>query len=133
MRAHLRLGLITLVVAGGTVGTLVRAVAEDAFGAHAGEWPWTTFAINVLGSFLLGLLVAVLTRVGDESRVRLALGTGLLGGFTTYSTFVVEVDQLLRDGHLGVGAGYALGSVLLGVTAAAAGVLLGGSRRGATR
>ncbi|WP_313409865.1 CrcB family protein [Aeromicrobium sp.] len=128
MRTHLRPGLIALVVVGGAAGTLIRALLEESFGAGPGEWPWATFAINVGGSFLLGLLVAVVTRWGGDPRVRLALGTGLLGGFTTYSTFVVEVDQLLRAGHVGLGAGYALGSVLLGVAASAAGLLLGGSR-----
>jgi len=117
---------LALVVAGGTVGTLVRALLEDAFGAGRGEWPWATFAINVVGSFLLGLLVAALAARGGDERIRLALGTGVLGGFTTYSTFIVEVDRLVADGHLGLGTGYALGSVVVGVLAAAAGARLGG-------
>lgn len=90
-----------------------------------------TFAVNMVGSFLLGLLVAVLAARGDDvgpqRLVRLALGTGVLGGFTTYSTFIVEVDELVRDGHLELGAGYALGSVVLGILAAALGIVLGGA------
>ncbi|WP_255956231.1 MULTISPECIES: CrcB family protein [Aeromicrobium] len=126
------LGPVLLVLIGGAVGTLVRAVLEDTFAAGPGEWPWTTFAINVSGSFLLGALVSALAVRGDDSggrrRVRLAVGTGVLGGFTTYSTFIVEVDELLRDGALGLGAAYALGSVVAGVLAAGLGVLLGGAR-----
>ncbi|GAA3534071.1 hypothetical protein AFL01nite_21060 [Aeromicrobium flavum] len=122
-------GLLALVLLGGAAGTGVRAALEQASPAASGAWPWSTFAINVLGSFLLGLLVLVLAGVGDEGtrrRLRLALGTGVLGGFTTYSTFIVEVDGLLRDGATGLGVAYALVSVVLGVLAAALGMLLGG-------
>jgi len=123
---------VLLVLAGGAAGTFVRAILEDASAAGPGEWPWTTFAVNVSGSFLLGVLVSALAARGDDTgrrrRLRLALGTGILGGFTTYSTFIVEVDQLLRDGVLGLGAAYALGSVVAGVLAAGLGVLLGGAR-----
>lgn len=132
MRDRRTATMLALVVLGGAVGTLVRVLLEDAFGAGLGEWPWATFAINVAGSFLLGLLVAALAARGGDERLRLALGTGVLGGFTTYSTFIVEVDRLLADGHLGLGAGYALGSVLLGVAAAAVGVRVG-SLGGAAR
>lgn len=121
---------LLLVASGGAVGTLVRAVLEEEFAAPAGQWPWTTFAINVVGSFLLGLLVSRLAARGpDEGRrrlVRLTLGTGLIGGFTTYSTFIVEVDRLVRADAIGLGVGYALASVLLGIAAAALGMALGG-------
>ncbi|MFS0884136.1 FluC/FEX family fluoride channel [Aeromicrobium sp. 179-A 4D2 NHS] len=116
---------LALVLAGGTVGTLARAALEEGFGAGRGEWPWATFGINVVGSFLLGLLVAVLVVRGGDERWRLALGTGVLGGFTTYSTFIVEADRLVADGHVGLATGYALGSVVLGVAAAALGTALG--------
>ncbi len=123
------LRLIALVALGGTVGTAVRALLEETFPAQPGHWPWATFGINVGGSFLLGLLVAVLAARGsDEGRrrlLRLGLGTGVLGGFTTYSTFIVEVDGLLRDGYLELGAVYAVGSVVLGIVAAALGIVLG--------
>lgn len=132
-RRFLNPGLIALVLAGGTVGTAVRAWCEEAFGTAPGSWPWSTFAINLLGSFLLGWLVATLAaRGGDHGGrriVRLAVGTGVLGGFTTYSTFILEVDELVRDGQLGLGAAYALGSVVLGVLLAAVGMLVGGSAK----
>lgn len=119
------------VLAGGAVGTLARAALEEGFGAGRGEWPWATFGINVVGSFLLGLLVAVLVVRGGDERWRLALGTGVLGGFTTYSTFIVEADRLVADGHVGLATGYALGSIVVGVVAAALGAALGrvGARR----
>lgn len=121
-----RLRLALLIGAGGAVGTAIRAIAEHLVPAQPGTWPWTTFLLNVVGSFLLGALLTGLGRRGpDEGRVRalrLALGTGLLGGFTTYSTFTLEVDALMREGEVALGAAYAVGSVLLGASAALLGV-----------
>ncbi|GAB95742.1 CrcB protein [Kineosphaera limosa] len=116
--------LLALVAVGGGVGTAVRAVAEERFAAPAGSWPWATFAINLSGAFALALLLESLARrgpdVGRRRAVRLGVGTGVLGGFTTYSTFAVET------GHLGwpLGPAYAVATVLLGLLAAAAGLWL---------
>lgn len=116
-------------LAGGAVGTIGRHLLEEAFPPAAGHWPWTTFVINVTGAFLLGALLFGLARRGEDSgmrrQLRLTLGTGVLGAFTTYSTFALEVHDLLGVGHLGTGLGYAAGSVAAGVLAAAAGALLG--------
>ena len=117
-----------LVAAGGTVGVLARALLGQAFPTAPDGWPWVTLGINLAGSFALGVLMAVLQRgpdVGRRRAVRLAVGTGVLGGFTTYSTFAVEVVGLLADGLLAAGVAYALLSVTVGVAAAAAGLLLG--------
>lgn len=116
---------LLLVLAGGTLGTLARAALVAVAEPDPGAWPWATFGVNVVGSFLLGVLVAVLVGRGAGERWRLALGTGVLGGFTTYSTFIVEVDRLVADGHLTLAGGYALGSVVLGIAAAALGVVVG--------
>ncbi len=121
-------GTLAAVFAGGTVGTGVRAAIEAAFGAPAGTWPWATFAINVSGAFLLGALLEGLARLGPDTGrrrlLRLGLGTGVLGGYTTYSTFAVETLGLLQVGAWLGGIGYALGSVVLGFVAALAGVRL---------
>lgn len=122
-------GLRTAAVfAGGTIGTAVRAGLSAAFPAHPGEWPWATFAINLTGAFVLGCLLELLARrgpdVGVRHYLRLGLGTGVLGGYTTYSTFAVETVRLLGlgGGAVFVGLGYALGSVLLGLAGAFAGM-----------
>lgn len=85
-----------------------------------------TFWINVVGSVVLGALLEALSRAGDNSgwrrAVRLGVGTGVVGGFTTYSTFVLEIDQLARAGALPLAAAYALISVIVGLAAAAAGM-----------
>jgi fluoride exporter len=127
----LRLRLAALVALGGAVGTSARAGLESAFAPEAGTWPWTTFTINLVGSFLLGVLLEHLVRSGPDDgwrrRVRVLVGTGVLGGFTTYSTFALEVDRLVDVGRPGLGVAYALVSVVLGVVAAGAGILLAGA------
>ncbi|WP_307859424.1 CrcB family protein [Cellulomonas sp. zg-ZUI22] len=123
-------GAVALVAAGGSVGVLVRAALAQAVPAAPGGWPWTTWAVNVVGSLLLGVLLGVLQRGPDAGRrraVRLGVGTGVLGGFTTYSTFAVEAQTLVAGGHV-VGVAYALVSVVAGVAAAAAGLVLTGRR-----
>lgn len=120
--------LLALVVLGGAVGTTARWSLGQAFATSPGHWPWVTFAINLSGSFLLGLLLENLVRSGPDAgwrrAVRVGVGTGVLGGFTTYSTFVVEVDRLVATGHTWTGSTYAVLSILIGVLAALAGIRL---------
>jgi len=114
-----------VVFVGGALGTSIRAALEAAFPAQPGGWPWATFLINVSGAFLLGLLLETLSRrgpdVGARRLVRLGLGTGVMGGYTTYSTFTLETVRLIGSGAMLAGIGYALGSVLIGLAAALAG------------
>ena len=123
-----RPALLGAILAGGAVGTIGRYLLESVFPAAAGQWPWATFTINVAGAFLLGVLLFALARrgadTGSRRLLRLMLGTGVLGAFTTYSTFAVEVHALFGGGHLGTGMGYALASVATGVVAAAGVALL---------
>jgi len=92
-------------------------VGTAAVRAHETDFPWGTFAVNVLGSFLLGFLMTARTTTGDGPPAvwRFALGTGALGGFTTYSTFNYETLCYLESGHLAAaGANVALtGAVCL--------------------
>lgn len=126
--AGLMLQRAGVVAIGGALGTTARAALEAAAPAAAGAVPWTTFAINVAGSFALGVLLDVLARGGpDEGRrriIRLLCGTGLLGGFTTYSTFIGETERLLSGGATLLALGYAVASVLIGVGAAVVGILM---------
>ena len=126
--AHRRPGLLALIFVGGALGTGARAALENLSPADPTGIPWITLCINVIGSLLLGLLLETLARTGDDTgrrrAARLTLGTGVLGGFTTYSTFAVETVQRLTSGSAAVGLGYAVGSVVLGVAAAAGGYVL---------
>lgn len=122
-----RLGWLGLILAGAMVGTSVRSALEAAWPAAPGAWPWTTFWINLGGSFVLGALLEALAATGlSEGRqrgLRLGLGTGVLGGFTTYSTFATETAALGTSGAIVVSFGYALASVVAGVLLAASGML----------
>ncbi|MFP5416689.1 MAG: FluC/FEX family fluoride channel [Actinomycetes bacterium] len=109
-----------LVILGGTAGTAVRDRIETLFATPPGGFPWATLAINVSGAFLLGALLEllVLAPEGGRRALQLALGTGLLGGYTTYSTFVLETVGLGSQGAGLTAAVYAVGSALAGFVAA---------------
>ncbi len=122
---------LPLVAAGGCAGTLVRAALERAWPASPGHLPVTTLALNVVGALALGLLLGALGE--GRPRLRLALGTGVLGGLTTHSTFILESHRLLTsggdDGHPVLGAAYLMGSMVAGLVAAGLGLWLAGRLR----
>ena len=114
-----------LVMAGGAVGAALRFGFSRAVPVIAGVWPWSTFAANVLGSLLMGVLAFWLVRKGAQGeQVRLLLGVGVLGGFTTFSAFSLEVAQMIESGQLTMAFGYAVASVLVALTALFAGLAL---------
>jgi len=109
--------------AGGAVGSALRYLVWRFFGASGG-FPWATLLVNVAGSFLLGLLAGIYAgRVGPT--MRLALFFGFLGGFTTFSTFTSETVVLARTGSASLAFANVAFSVVVGLAAAFAGVLLG--------
>lgn len=120
--AHLRPSLVGLVAVGGAAGTTIRYALETAFGAGPGQFPWATFSINVSGALVLGALLEALSLVtldgGRRRALQLTLGTGLLGGYTTYSTFVLETVALGGGGDLALAVIYAGASLLSGFLAA---------------
>jgi CrcB protein len=120
--------LLGLVALGGAVGSVLRYAVSLAAPAPGG-WPLATLSVNVVGAFLLGFLLEAVARRGPETRrlqrLRLTLGTGVLGGFTTYSTFALETDRLIQT-DAGVAVGYAALTLLAGTLAAIAGVALAG-------
>ena len=122
---------LALVAAGGCAGTLVRAALERAWPASPGHLPVTTLALNVVGALALGLLLGALGE--GRPRLRLALGTGVLGGLTTHSTFILESHRLLTSGGDGsnpvLGAAYLVGSMVAGLVAAGLGLWLAGRLR----
>ena len=108
---------LEMLLAGG-LGTLARYEISNRF--HGDALPWATLAINVAGSFLLGVLV-VLPAGWMTERTRDSLGIGLLGGFTTFSTFSVQAFLDVDAGEPGRALVYIAASVVLGFAAAAAG------------
>ena len=116
------LASVALAIAGG-LGAAARFVADSLIAARSrGTVPLGTLVINVSGSFLLGLLAGWAARVGAPPDVRLVLGTGLLGGFTTFSTASVELVRLARDDRRWTALALALGMVVLSLAAAATGL-----------
>jgi fluoride exporter len=111
---------------GGALGALARWGVGTALPHSPGDWPWATLLINLTGCLLLGVLLAVLLdRFPRHPWLRPLLATGVLGGYTTYSTFAVDVVQLADSGAWTAAAGYVVVSVLGGVLAASAGLRLG--------
>lgn len=119
---------LALVACGGAAGTVLRFVA----GVFV-PGPLGTFLVNVLGAFMLGLLLEALQSRGGASssdhprgraRLRLFLGTGVLGGFTSYSLLASDAAEFLLARDYLAGAGYALGSIALSLLAAALGALV---------
>jgi fluoride exporter len=111
---------LLLVMAGGALGAGARFLAGRAVGATA--FPYATLGVNVLGGLLMGLLAGSLLRA--DAPWRLFLGTGVLGGFTTFSTFSLETVQLAQGGAVGTAAAYALLSVAGSVLALLLGLAL---------
>ncbi|MBA8795884.1 CrcB protein [Friedmanniella endophytica] len=126
---------------GGTVGTAARVSLTDLLGVRAGLGsPGATLIINLVGCLVLGVLLEALARrgpdVGRRRLLRLGLGTGFCGGFTTYSTLALDVALDLRGSLPWQGIGYAALSLVLGLLVTAAGVLIGSRlprRRGGAR
>jgi fluoride exporter len=116
---------IILVMTGGALGAVMRFGLVRALPASAGGWPWPTFAANIIGGFAMGLLAAWLLR-GDTAAepLRLFLGVGVLGGFTTFSAFSLEMAQMVERGQGMMAGGYALVSVILALAAVFGGMML---------
>jgi fluoride exporter len=120
-------GLLALVFVGGAAGTIARW-ATGLVVPHVLRVPLATLAVNVVGAFLLGVL---LERLGGRRRaLRLTLGTGLCGGFTTYSALANDTAGLVREGLVGHALAYALATVVLGLAASALGIALARRRSG---
>jgi CrcB protein len=113
------------VALGGAAGSLLRYAAGQALGpARPGAFPWHTFAVNVAGSLILGLVVAATSR-GDVHHLRALLAVGFCGGLTTFSTFGYETVSLLQARAYGVALAYAGGSFLIALAAVVLGLSAG--------
>lgn len=118
---------ILLVVLGGGIGSGARYLFGHFLSGHKNLFPAIgTFTVNILGSFLLGILIATLLKNTEpRSGWSLLLITGFCGGFTTFSTFAFENYSLIKTGDYTTFLLYTFGSLLLGITAVALGILIG--------
>lgn len=134
---HLSPAALGLVAVGGMAGTAARYGVSLLVPPRDG-WPVATLAVNLVGAFVLGLLLESLARRGSEDdpggvsrrRLRLIAGTGFCGAFTTYSALAVDLDLLLRGGQAGTALAYAATTVLVGFLLCCLGIWLGARRSG---
>jgi CrcB protein len=117
---------VAAVAIGGALGSVLRYSISTWFAERVGSsFPWGTFFINVSGSFLIGIVLQLaLSRTGFNPYFRLFFATGILGGYTTFSTYSFEIYNLAGSAPPLQSLAYALGSVIAGVAAAYAGTLL---------
>ncbi|WP_017934614.1 fluoride efflux transporter FluC [Nocardioides sp. Iso805N] len=131
--------LVPAIAVGGALGSLARFGLAKAAPHAAGDFAWATLATNLSGAFLLGLLMALMLTIWSHTRyVRPFLGVGVLGGYTTFSTYELDTRGLLAAGHPAEALAYVAATVALGLVAVLAGlglgrVLVGRSGSGARR
>lgn len=109
---------------GGAVGSVLRYAVQTVVRPASGGFPWGTLAVNLAGSFLIGLCASLAERQGAGAWIRPWLMVGVLGGFTTFSTFSLENVHLLRNGQIATLFAYALVSLAGGLGLALAGYFL---------
>ncbi len=118
---------LVLVAAGGAAGAVARyLIGLQTLRMFGAAWPYGTLAVNVLGGFLMGALAGLLAIRGgpDQEKLRLLLGVGVLGGFTTFSAYSLEVVAMIERRAWLQAATYSLGSIVLSVAALFAGLWL---------
>ncbi|WP_433429319.1 fluoride efflux transporter CrcB [Nonomuraea sp. CA-141351] len=124
-RTELHWPVLAAIAAGGALGALARYGLQSALPAGPADFPWATFLVNVSGCLLIGVLMVVITEVRQAHRlVRPFLGVGVLGGYTTFSTYVVDVQRAVEAGAPLTGLVYLAATMAAALAAVAAGMWL---------
>lgn len=115
--------MLAAISVGGMLGALARYGLATAWPPRPGGFPWATFAVNVSGCLLIGVLMVLIVEVWSAHRLlRPFLGVGLLGGYTTFSAYTVEIQQLVADGAARTALAYLAGTLLAALVAVYAGM-----------
>jgi CrcB protein len=109
---------------GGVVGALIRVGLAQAASTGPGEWPWATFAVNMVGALLLGYFFALFRDHPEESLHHPFLGIGLCGTLTTFSTLQLELYEMVDGGYLGLAGAYCAVTVAAGYLCVRLGIAL---------
>ena len=116
-------GILVSISVGGAIGAIVRWGIGTAFPSPPDGFPWATFVINVTGCLLIGALMVLVTDVWAEQKLaRPFLGVGVLGGYTTFSTYIVDIQRLINDNAAAIALAYLTGTVVAALCATAAGI-----------
>ncbi|HEY4779311.1 MAG TPA: fluoride efflux transporter CrcB [Solirubrobacterales bacterium] len=105
---------LAAIYAGGVVGALIRVGLAQVASTSPGQWPWATFAVNMVGALLLGYFFTLFREHPEESLHHPFLGIGLCGTLTTFSTMQLELYEMVDGGHLGLAAAYCAVTVAVG-------------------
>ena len=124
-RPRLRGDVLVVVFIGGCFGGWARYGITSAWSTPTGRFPWATFVVNVAGAFILALVVVTAAELVSSRYLRPLLGTGFCGAFTTFSSIVVTADLLFAHHHPRTAVGYLAASIVVGLAAAAIGLVLG--------
>jgi CrcB protein len=113
-----QLPVVAAVAAGGGLGAAARYGAEVLWPAGTGAFPWTTLGVNALGCAVIGVFMVLISEARTVHRLlRPFFGAGVLGGFTTFSAYAVEIERLVRDGRAAVAAAYLAATPLTALAA----------------
>lgn len=120
-----RWDVVLTIAVGGALGAMARYGVAATWPHAPGTFPWATFGVNVLGCLLIGSLMVVLTEIGGRPHplTRPFLGVGLLGGFTTFSTYAVETERLVAGGDPQLALLYLFGTLAAALLAVQVGVV----------
>jgi fluoride exporter len=117
--------MLAVISAGGVAGALARYALTEVFPSTAAGFAWATFGINVSGCLLIGVLMVLVTDVWPTRRLlRPFLGTGVLGGYTTFSTYILDIQHLLAADAARTALAYLAGTLLTALAAVYAGLTL---------
>jgi len=123
-----RRDVLAVIAVGGALGSLGRWGVAEALPHRPGAFAWSTFVVNVSGCFLIGLLMVFVVEVWPPSRyLRAFVGVGVLGGYTTFSTYMLDTRSMLVSGATGAAGAYVLGSIGAGFAAVWVAILVGRS------
>ncbi len=114
-----------LVGLGGAIGSVLRylfGIWLSKYGSN--DFPWSTFTINIIGSFVMGLLLGYFSQNNSQPELKLLLVTGLCGGFTTFSAFTAENINLMQSAQWGLAFMYIISSIVFGLAAVFIGLII---------